>query len=425
VSLRKPDVIYHITAQSKWPTVDGGPLVAESLATEGFVHASSWAQLPRVTGSLFAGRTDLVVLEIDATLLPGEPVWEDLYNLGQTFPHIYAPVPPQTVVGELTVTWDETGAPRFGRPWFATDHASPTWRALATPEAELDLLARFNSELIEDEGSNNRLDRSELRSRMAGFLRSGYEAWILDVASHPAGYAILKPNERPLHLRQYFIDRGLRRAGLGARAFVMLQRDLGAESLTLDVLADNTAATRFWHSLGFADRYVRMEIRPDSGGAPEGAAASAPGHHAAEPVMTRIAGDDRPGSFLKERIRSLNDAVSRYHRASRDPGAIMPIAVMLNGPGGTWIGGVSGHTFWNWLEVDDFWIEDEFRGQGWGGQLLLEIEEMARSRGAEFSKLTTFSFQAREFYEKKGYEVVGCLEGYPPGASYFWLRKTL
>jgi hypothetical protein len=39
--------------------------------------------------------------------------------------------------------------------------------------------------------------------------------------------------------------------------------------------------------------------------------------------------------------------------------------------------------------------------------------------------LTTYSFQARGFYEKEGYSVVGEMAGYPPGATYFWMRKDL
>ena len=39
------------------------------------------------------------------------------------------------------------------------------------------------------------------------------------------------------------------------------------------------------------------------------------------------------------------------------------------------------------------------------------------------SVLTTFSFQARGFYEKYGYCVAGAMEDYPPGATYFWMRK--
>jgi hypothetical protein len=37
--------------------------------------------------------------------------------------------------------------------------------------------------------------------------------------------------------------------------------------------------------------------------------------------------------------------------------------------------------------------------------------------------LRTFSFQARRFYEKEGYRVVGELADYLPGETLYWVRK--
>jgi hypothetical protein len=40
-------------------------------------------------------------------------------------------------------------------------------------------------------------------------------------------------------------------------------------------------------------------------------------------------------------------------------------------------------------------------------------------------KLETFSFQARGFYEKCGYKVVGQLDDCPPGQRFYWMYKAL
>ncbi len=47
------------------------------------------------------------------------------------------------------------------------------------------------------------------------------------------------------------------------------------------------------------------------------------------------------------------------------------------------------------------------------------------SRWSSFlgSHHTTYSFQARGFYEKLGYRLAGQIDDYPPGRSYYWLRK--
>ena len=65
------------------------------------------------------------------------------------------------------------------------------------------------------------------------------------------------------------------------------------------------------------------------------------------------------------------------------------------------------------------------RRLGHGRALLRMAEAEARTRGCSHVMLTTYSFQARGFYEKEGYRVVGEMAGYPPGTTYYWMRKDL
>ena len=89
------------------------------------------------------------------------------------------------------------------------------------------------------------------------------------------------------------------------------------------------------------------------------------------------------------------------------------------------VGGLLGHTRWNWLYVAKLWVDARARGQGIGTQLLMGAEELARKRGCTDASLDTFEYQARPFYEKLGYELFGTLDGYPPGYRQFYLRKRL
>jgi GNAT superfamily N-acetyltransferase len=52
-------------------------------------------------------------------------------------------------------------------------------------------------------------------------------------------------------------------------------------------------------------------------------------------------------------------------------------------------------------------------------------EAYASARGAIGATLETYSFQARPFYERLGYRVIGTLDGFPPGHAKFFLAKTL
>lgn len=90
------------------------------------------------------------------------------------------------------------------------------------------------------------------------------------------------------------------------------------------------------------------------------------------------------------------------------------------------VGGVQGnYDNFGWLWVDSLWVSESFRGQGLGIQLLNKIESIAIEKGCKYSHLTSFSYQAADFYIKQGYEVFGELENYFKTHSRCWLKKEL
>ncbi len=87
------------------------------------------------------------------------------------------------------------------------------------------------------------------------------------------------------------------------------------------------------------------------------------------------------------------------------------------------MGGITGHMFWNHLHIDFLWVDQSLRGTGYGSQLLNKIENFAIEQGCRLVYLDTFSFQAPEFYKKKGYEVFGTIENHPKGFNQYFLQK--
>ena len=65
------------------------------------------------------------------------------------------------------------------------------------------------------------------------------------------------------------------------------------------------------------------------------------------------------------------------------------------------------------------------RGQGLGTRLMDAAEDFARERGAVNATLETLTFQAPDFYKKRGYVEFGRLEDLPPGHAKLYLRKAL
>ncbi len=129
-------------------------------------------------------------------------------------------------------------------------------------------------------------------------------------------------------------------------------------------------------------------------------------------------------SRLHDQLRAYNAAVSPWHRAAREPGAIEPLALFVRDAAGEIIGGLTADTYWDgWLEIADLWLADSLRGQGLGAELLRRAEIEAQVRGCTRAQLQTFSFQARDFYSKYGWRVIGALEDFPPGETFYWMRK--
>jgi uncharacterized protein (DUF952 family) len=92
------DPIYHLAEPRAW-AASGDEYTSSSFGDEGFIHCSTKVQLSRVARRHYPGRNDLVLLTIDPTRLgEGVLVYEDLYELGEEFPHVYGPLPTGAIV---------------------------------------------------------------------------------------------------------------------------------------------------------------------------------------------------------------------------------------------------------------------------------------------------------------------------------------
>ena len=132
--------------------------------------------------------------------------------------------------------------------------------------------------------------------------------------------------------------------------------------------------------------------------------------------------DDERQRYVVKQLHAYNDSQSPYHRQKRIQGPA-PLDLYLYDTGGTIVGGLLAVTLWNWLYVGDLWLAEPLRRQGIGRQLRAEAEQVAHARGCTAAQLETYSFQARGFYEKQGYHVVGEMRDEPPGMSHYWMRK--
>ncbi|MBP5491598.1 MAG: GNAT family N-acetyltransferase [Clostridiales bacterium] len=69
------------------------------------------------------------------------------------------------------------------------------------------------------------------------------------------------------------------------------------------------------------------------------------------------------------------------------------------------LGVVQGHAYYNEVHVGDLIVMEDSRKSGIGTKLMLAVEEAFTGKGRININLTTYAFQAPEFYKKLGYEV--------------------
>ena len=83
-------MIYVVTTQNGWKAaMDKGYYETDSLATEGFIHASKEGQVKAVLERHFRNQSDLVLLQIDEQLLKAELKYELAPSVNELFPHIF------------------------------------------------------------------------------------------------------------------------------------------------------------------------------------------------------------------------------------------------------------------------------------------------------------------------------------------------
>ncbi|MBO4928142.1 MAG: GNAT family N-acetyltransferase [Clostridiales bacterium] len=128
--------------------------------------------------------------------------------------------------------------------------------------------------------------------------------------------------------------------------------------------------------------------------------------------------DDRIGEFINEEFTAYgkqNGVVLNYDEfcfvAEDDEGKILGV--------------ITGRAYYNEVHIGDLIVDHSCRRSGLGSQLVRKVEETYLGEGYDKITLTTFGFQAPEFYQKLGYKIEFIREDQDPKLSKYFLAKTL
>ena len=87
------------------------------------------------------------------------------------------------------------------------------------------------------------------------------------------------------------------------------------------------------------------------------------------------------------------------------------------------IGGISGYTTLGILNIAEFWVDEKYHRLGYGKDLLVHAETLARERRCVAGQIACFSFQNLEFLKSHGYEILGSSNAYPNNVKEYYLTK--
>jgi GNAT superfamily N-acetyltransferase len=129
------------------------------------------------------------------------------------------------------------------------------------------------------------------------------------------------------------------------------------------------------------------------------------------------------GSDNAARIRPVGRGLSAYNRKHAPRAVYRVIQMLAHDARGRLVGGLYGSIGYRWLFTRWLWIADSHQRTGLGTRMMDRAEAFAQKHGCLGAWVDTFEFQARPFYEKRGYRLFGTIEDYPPPFKRFFLKK--
>ena len=132
--------------------------------------------------------------------------------------------------------------------------------------------------------------------------------------------------------------------------------------------------------------------------------------------IKRVEENDRIGEFI-------NVAFSEY-AADCDVALNFEEFCFVAEDDGKIAGVITGRAYYNEVHIGDLIVGKAYRRAGVGSKLVEAVENAYNDKGYEKIALTTFGFQAPEFYKKLGYELEFIRKDNDSKLSkYFYLKK--
>ncbi|MCR5634064.1 MAG: GNAT family N-acetyltransferase [Lachnospiraceae bacterium] len=134
-------------------------------------------------------------------------------------------------------------------------------------------------------------------------------------------------------------------------------------------------------------------------------------------IIRRIGeADDRAGDFI-------NEAFTDYALTSGVELNYEEYCFVAENESGELVGAITGRAYYNEIHIGDLIVDKKQRGKNIGSGLVKAVEEEFKNKGFDKITLTTFGFQAPDFYKKLGYSLEYVREDKNPKLKkYFYIK---
>jgi N-acetylglutamate synthase-like GNAT family acetyltransferase len=133
--------------------------------------------------------------------------------------------------------------------------------------------------------------------------------------------------------------------------------------------------------------------------------------------MDVVARHDLDSAAIEQRLYEFNMDATGY----RDG---LDLAFVVEEAGEV-VAAAAGYTWGGICEVKTLWVRPDRRQAGLGSALMAQAIEEARARGCRLIFLTTYDFQAPDFYARLGFECIATIPDKPLGHVEHIMRRTL
>lgn len=128
---------------------------------------------------------------------------------------------------------------------------------------------------------------------------------------------------------------------------------------------------------------------------------------------------------MRDDARVVDEGLGASNEAAAPLHEVQPLSCFARLPDGTVVGGAVGRTWGACCELQQLWVDPAHRGEGLGTRIVKSFEARAAARGCTVFYLYTFSFQARPFYERLGYEAKFEIHGFAPGIVKYTMLRVM